>query len=393
MKILMVLDHEFPPDIRVENEMEALKNAGHEIHLACYTRLKRPAFEKNSLGVKIYRKPISTFLYKSSVGALKFPFYFNFWRSFLNKLFMDQHFDAIHIHDLPLSQIGIEIGKRFNIPCIIDLHENWPALLKISTHTQTFLGRILSSNRQWKKYEIRSCSQANQIIVVVKEAKERLIKMGIPENKINIVSNTLNLKHFHSPAKQPHPDSITLLYAGGITKHRGLQYVIRGMKYLRQLKKTVQLVILGSGSYLETLKQLAKQEGVNDLVKFLGWKNYQEMQYFLGKSDICLIPHIKSSHTDSTIPHKLFQYMYAEKPVVASDCSPIKRIVEETKCGLIYPYDQPNEFAQCVQQLILKSDFYNLCKVNGKKAVKEKYNWQEDGKVLCSVYAKVNRNG
>lgn len=388
----MVLDHEFPPDIRVENEMETLTNAGHKVHLACYTMQNRPSYEEIQ-SVKVHRKPISAFLYKSSVGALKFPFYFNFWRNFFKKLFLTEQFDAIHIHDLPLAKVGLEFGKKYDIPCTIDLHENWPALLKISTHTKTLLGRILSSDKQWEKYEIRSCTEADHVIVVVEEAKKRLENLGIDADKIKIVSNTLNFNHFNTPSEQPGPDITTLLYAGGINRHRGLQHVIRGMKYLRNFKKPVQLQILGNGSYLQTLKKLAKEEGVSDQVRFLGWKNYQEMQYYFGKSDICLIPHLKNPHTDSTIPHKLFQYMYSGKPVVASDCSPIKRIVEKTNSGLIYPYDNPEKFAKCVEQLIQQKDFYNACAVNGKKAVEETYNWEKDSKVLCSVYSKARKNG
>ncbi len=391
MKILMVLDHEFPPDIRVENEMEALENAGYEVHLACYTMQDRPFFEEIHL-VKVHRKPISLFLYKSSVGALKFPFYFNFWRSFLKKLFLSEQFDAIHIHDLPLAKVGLEFSKKFGIPCTLDLHENWPALLKISMHTKTMLGRLLSNDTQWEKYEIKSCAEADKVIVVVEEAKKRLKQLGIDADKIEIVSNTLNFDHFEIPPEHPDKEITTLLYAGGINRHRGLQHVIRGMKYFRDIN-LVQLLILGNGSYLEILKQLAKEERVSEHVWFPGWKNYQEMQYFIGKSDICLIPHLKNPHSDSTIPHKLFQYMYAGKPVVASDCNPIKRIVEETQSGLIYPFNSPEKFAKCVEQLMMQKDFYNKCAENGKRAVEKIYNWEKDSKVLQSIYSKIHNNG
>ena len=97
----------------------------------------------------IHRKKITPFIYKSSVGCLKFPFYFNFWRKYISGLFEKENFDVIHIHDLPLSRIGVEMKKKFNARLVIDLHENWPALIKTAAHTQTFLGKLLSSNRQW----------------------------------------------------------------------------------------------------------------------------------------------------------------------------------------------------------------------------------------------------
>jgi len=148
MKILMVLDREFPPDLRVENEIEALSGSGHEIHLACFTRKNAPAYE-NMEFCHIHRKNISAFQYKSSVGVLSLPFYFNFWRSFLVKLFSQYQFDAIHIHDLPLAQPGAEMKTKYNCIFTADLHENWPAYLRIARHTKSFIGRILSPDSKW----------------------------------------------------------------------------------------------------------------------------------------------------------------------------------------------------------------------------------------------------
>ena len=112
MKILIILESDFPPDVRVENEMLALSENGHEVHLACSTRKDRP--ETDTYGkCTIHRKKMSEFIYKSSVGCLKFPFYFNFWREFISGLCKRENFDVIHISDLPLSKIGVEIKRKF----------------------------------------------------------------------------------------------------------------------------------------------------------------------------------------------------------------------------------------------------------------------------------------
>lgn len=385
MKILMLLDHEFPPDIRVENEIEALVENGHEVHVACYTRKGLPDKEFISQSI-VHRKPISTFIYKSSVAALKFPFYFNFWKSFLNELSKNEKFDAVHVHDLPMAKVGFDFAKKLGIPFNLDLHENWPALLRVATHTQTFLGKLLSSDKQWTKYELNYCTKADNIIVVVDEAKERLISLGIEPKKIHVVSNTLNFKHFEIPETNPDTGYFTLLYAGGINKHRGLQFVISGLKHLQGLSKPVRIWILGDGSYLGTLKQLALDEKVAEMVDFKGWKNYSEMQKYFGMADACLIPHVKNDHTDSTIPHKLFQYMYAGKPTIASNCAPIKRIVRETGSGIIYKFDDPQDFAFQTADLLNNPNKMAEIIEKGKKTVVEKYNWENDKKVLQKIY-------
>lgn len=144
-KILMVLDHEFPSDIRVKKEIKTLQERGFEVHLACFTKIGRILTEELN-GIHIHRKPISELLHKTHVGCLKFPIYFNFWRHFLNQLFEKHSFNFIHIHDLPLAKVGYEFGKKYAIPFYLDLHENWPDYVREARHTNTLLGRLLSSN-------------------------------------------------------------------------------------------------------------------------------------------------------------------------------------------------------------------------------------------------------
>ena len=211
MKILMVLETEFPPDVRVENEIQALTEAGHEVHLACSTRKNRP--EKDGFGKSIiHRKKITSFIYKSSVGCLKFPFYFNFWRNFIFTICTSERFDAIHIHDLPLSQIGVDVKRKFNTRLVIDLHENWPALIKIAPHTQTVLGKLLSSDNQWREYERKMLPEADKVITIIEEARDRLISLGIESGKISMVSNTINFENLSVKAEKRNTDTLTIFY-------------------------------------------------------------------------------------------------------------------------------------------------------------------------------------
>ena len=128
-------------------------------------------------------KAFQNLLTKSSVGALKVPIYFNFWRRYVKDIFEIYKIDAVHIHDLPLCRIGIEAKKKYKIKLVIDLHENWPALLSVSSHTNTLPGRILSSEKQWRSYEKECAMAADGIITVVAEMKERISSLGISDKK------------------------------------------------------------------------------------------------------------------------------------------------------------------------------------------------------------------
>lgn len=389
MKILMVLEVEFPHDDRVEKEAASLLNDGHEVHIACFTKKNRPSEERIE-GFIVHRKQISALRYKSSVGALKVPYYFNFWQSFLKKLCKSDSYDAIHIHDLPLAKVGLWIKREFGTKLIVDLHENWPAALREATHTKSLLGRILSSDKQWDKYERTILQYADHVITVVEEMRNRIIARGIDEKKIVVVPNTLRMDHFVTGNYKPNSKYITLFYAGGINIHRGLQVVISGLPELCRKNSTIRLWIVGTGSYTENLKKLAMKLEILDKITFFGWKTLQEIADLLSQSDFALIPHLKSEQTDNSSPNKIFQYMYAGKPIIASNCNSISRILKETGTGITYEHNSASAFVDTVEELVTDKEKLEAMKLNGPKYVINKYNWENTSADLLSIYKESN---
>jgi len=377
----MVLDREFPPDIRVEKEIKALQGAGHEIHLACFTRKNKPTVETTDQ-FTIYRKPISNICYKSGLASLTLPFYFNFWRRFIADLLQQIRPDVIHIHDLPLVEVALKVRKNNHPFVIADLHENWPAFVAISRHTNTLAGKILSPLFLWRKYERIVLNQTDAILVVVEEARDRLVNMGLPPDRIEIVSNTISLDETLLPATvEKHPSTV-LYYAGGINHHRGLQHVISAMHLTHN--KNLIFHMLGEGSYRKELERLVARYQMQNQVFFHGFQPFKTVMEKLAEADFALIPHLKSEHTDSTIPHKLFQYLYAGKPVIASDCLPLIRIINSTGSGIVYPSFHPAELARIFDRLN-ELDYSGMAE-KGKQAVIDYYNWHNDAKRLVSRY-------
>lgn len=389
MKVLMILDHVFPPDTRVENEIASLSAAGHEVHLACFAQDGKPLLEKTDSCI-IHRKKISKFTFKASVGVLKLPFYFRFWRNFVNELFAENSFDVIHIHDLPLAKIGLEAKKKYNVKYILDLHENWPVLLQLSQHTNTFLGKLLSSNSQWIDYERDMCQKADEIIVVVDEAKRRIASLGVAENKIHVVSNTLDINQFDVIERKGfNKDNFRILYVGGINYHRGIQYVIDAISILKARNINIYFDLVGDGRYLAEIKKRIVEKHVEDLVIVHGFKKYTQIPEVYENANLAVIPHIKSGHTDNTIPHKIFQYLYAEIPILTSNCDPLERIVNETHSGISYHYDNAEELAEIMEKLYKNTEKLNDYIGDGRKAVIEKYNWAVDGAKLNELYRSI----
>ncbi len=385
----MVLETEFPPDIRVENEMAALSEAGHEVHLACSTRKNRPPYERSGK-VFIHRKPISTFIYRSSVGCLKFPFYFNFWRKFLFTLVPSDKFDVIHIHDLPLSIVGIGLKEKYGISLVIDLHENWPALMKNAAHTQTLAGRLLSSNRQWTEYEKKVLPRADMVITIIEEARDRVIGLGVDRGKITMVSNTVNTTSIILPEVKKDGKCFDIFYGGAVNRHRGLQIVIEALRILSERNINVKLHIVGDGSYKNELMALSENKGVAHLTEFHGHKPFNEMIGILAGADAAIIPHLRNDNNDASSPNKLYQYMYLNKPVISSNCTSLERIITDTDTGFIYRHDSPDELAALLERLAASGELLEEKGKNGRKAVFEKYNWKSDSERLLKAYSRLS---
>ncbi|MBG0858089.1 MAG: glycosyltransferase family 4 protein [Bacteroidales bacterium] len=387
MKILMLLDSEFPPDIRVENEISALSEAGHEVHLACTTRKNLPDKEQLN-GAVIHRKEMSTFIYKSSVGCLKFPFYFNYWRQYISDLFKRERFDVIHVHDLPLSRIGAEVKMKYKLPLVLDLHENWPALLKHAAHTQTIAGRVLSSDRQWISYEKEMLHQADLVVTIVEEAGDRIASLGLETDKICIVSNTANTEKIPVYSRKRSDNEFILFYGGGINRHRGLQVVVEAIRMLRDRDINVKLQIAGSGSYKDTLEKQVAEAGLRPTVIFYGQKPFNDMLELLAEADAAIIPHLRNENNDASSPNKLFQYMYLKVPVISSDCTSLKRIIGETDAGFVYRNDSPYDLAALLEKLYTDRRLLAEKGLKGRMAVFGKYSWDYDKARLIEAYSR-----
>jgi glycosyltransferase involved in cell wall biosynthesis len=385
MRILMILENTFPPDVRVEKEIKSLDTAGHKIVLACSAPTSRDEIITWN-GATIIRKKMSRFIYKSSIGCLRFPFYFNYWRKFLKYVFSKYEFDAIHLHDLPLAKVAKEFSVKHQIPFVLDLHENWPAAMKIAVHTNTFLGKILSSNRQWQNYERKMLFQADKVIAVVEEMKERISQPELDDKNIYILPNTINLNDISfegSTAKNGHS---TLFYAGGINFHRGLQIVLQALKEVKKEIPNILFNIVGSGSYEKVLKNYVRKNRLKGNVVFLGWKSYDEMMDILKKSDIALIPHLRSEQTDNSSPNKIFQYAFMKKPVICSDCRSLKRLISEMKSGVVYKDRNYKELSREIIRLSKDKKLRDKLGESGHEAVLNKYNWQKSSSELLRLY-------
>ena len=388
----MILDNEFTGDMRVENEVIALQNAGHKVFVLCLNYGNKKQFETFS-NADIIRISIPLFV-KNKIRGLNntvFNFYPMFWSIHIKKFIFSNNIEVLHIHDLWMLESAFRGNKKFNLPVVADLHENFVYALNFYKYANTFPGNLLISKKRWKKNEKEWTNKVDYIITVIDEAIERYENIGNEKSKISVVANYVNLETFLAPEIEKkivnrYINNFTLTYIGGFDIHRGLESTIKAVPKIIEEIKNFKLVLVGKGSNYEDIKNMAKELGVEKYVGFLGWQPPSKLPSYIKASNLCLIPHLKSVHTDNTIPHKLFQYMIFEKPVIATNCNPIKRILDETEAGVIYESGDENDLAKKIIELYQNPDMQKKMGAKGKEAVLNKYNWNETSKKLIDLY-------
>ncbi|MDE2771333.1 MAG: glycosyltransferase family 4 protein [Bacteroidota bacterium] len=389
-RILMILDQPFPPDIRVENEASALAKAGFEVILLVLAPDARAPIEDYQ-GFTIVRRHVPPKISNWMRGlAGTIPFLSWYIARQIQQLRKQYSFDVIHAHDLYMCGGALRAGKRMGIPVVADLHEVWVSVLTRYAWSTRFPEKLFISLRRWKALEKKWTNNAKHVIVITETMRNRYVGLGCPEKKVTLLPNTINTEAFDRyPVKEDiietHKSAYTLVYTGTINLHRGLGFLLDTMPLV--LKHCpARLVIVGDGRIRPELELQAELLGIADHVVFEGWRPQEEIKSYILASDVCLIPLVKCEHTDMAAAHKLFHYMYLQRPLIATNCTHMQQMVEATDCGAVVPYGDHEAFASCLIELYKNPTRRKQMASSGHKAVLERYNWDHSVRSLVEMY-------
>lgn len=391
----MILDQPFPPDIRVENEANALAEAGFEVILLILAPDTRESIEKYQGFTIVRRHTPQKFRNWMRGLAGTVPILSWYIARQVRRLQRQYSFDVIHAHDLYMCGGALKAGRRAGVPVVADLHEVWVSVLGQYAWSTRFPGKLLVSIRRWKALEKKWASQAEKVIVITEEMRDRYTSLGCPESKVVALPNTINMETFDSYTVsetiiKTHASEFTLVYTGTINLHRGLGFLLDSMPLvLRQCN--ARLVLVGDGRIRPELEAQVESLGITDHVFFEGWRPQAEIKSYILASDVCVIPLVKCEQGDMSLPHKLFHYMYLERPLITTNCTHMQRVVEETDCGIVVPYGDHEALASSIIELHRNPSRRKQMGINGRRAVKEHYNWERSVRSLIEMYHEMER--
>jgi len=284
--------------------------------------------------------------------------------------------EILHFHD-PLFLPGAIWLKIKGYRIVYDVHEDYPRQV-LNWELPAFIR--YSASLSYAFMEWLAGFIFDGIVAATPKIAQRF-----PPKKTVVVQNFPvlgELRIDHPIAYLERPPIVT--YIGGITRVRGIKEIVRAMGMLPNDMK-VKLILAGSFDPLHLENEVSQQEGWKK-VQYCRWQPRNRIAKLLANTRVGLVLfHPAPNHIEAQ-PNKLFEYMSAGIPVVASDFPLWRKIVEGVGCGLLVDPKDPSAIARAIQWLLSHPDEAEAMGQRGKQAVEDRFNWNKEAAKLLRFY-------
>jgi len=211
-------------------------------------------------------------------------------------------------------------------------------------------------------------------ICVSNALKDFLIESGIPIKNAQVFFNGIDLTKFQPMEKDLHIDPndqrLSLLYAGRLTKDKGIHIAIEALSVLAKRGHEFQLTVLGSGSkeYSALLKGLCKKFGIYNRVQFIDRIPRNLVPSVLQEHHVLVCPFISFD----ALPRITQEAMAVGLVVVGSNVGGLSEIIQNHKNGLLFEPGSVDGLVECIEELLDPKIFSSLAR-EGQNTVREKF--------------------
>ncbi len=348
-----------------EKECRSLALAGHEVHLV----VPQAGSELTEEGIQLHGLGLPA---GSRMKRLRAA-----WSKVYRKA-VEIDADLYHIHDPELLPVALRL-KRRGKRVIYDAHEDLPRQLRSKSWLPAGLRPLLAFAIE--RVENFFASRLDAIVSPTPHLQQRFA--GIGKRSVQ-VANFTRMEQFDGPSSTPpiqageRPEK--LIYVGTLLKVRGVAEMVRAAA-----RAGTPLHLAGNWhdpEYEAHCRSLPEWENV----EFHGYIGPEKKRELLNDSRIGLVLLHPIENYLLAWPVKLFEYMAAGLPVITSDFPLWREIVEGAGCGIcVNPLDE-RQIVEAIQRLMNEPALCTEMGERGRKAAREKYNWESQKKNLLQLY-------
>lgn len=302
------------------------------------------------------------------------------WKLF--KLALKQKSDIYHFHDPELLPFGVLLKILTRAKIIYDVHEHYPNAILDRTWIPACLRKIIS--KLFAFAEKIFVPFLDLVIYTTPLVGARYKKMKVRTERIENYPLLGSSEPYVFSARQKH-----IIYLGWMSKIRGLYELIEAFALVTKKYPEWKLYLLGAimpASFAEKIEKLIEKLNIGRHIMIIPWVSFKEKEKYLKQVSIGIVTYLPYANNISCLPNKLFEYMLAGLPVIASNFSLYKEVVEGNNCGICVDPTNQKKMAEAIEYLIAHPNESEKMGENGRRAILEKYNWDNETKKLLGIY-------
>jgi colanic acid biosynthesis glycosyl transferase WcaI len=257
-------------------------------------------------------------------------------------------------------------------PLVLGIQDIWPDCIiqvgKLRNPLLVGLSKLLEKIQYWI---------SDKIIVLSNSMKSNLMEKSVNPQKVSVIANWADVEEIQPmPSRNSFSErhdlnnKFVVLFSGNHGHNAGLETVIEAARMSQEDKRLLYL-LAGDGNTKNELVSLAKTYGLENIL-FLPTQPKDDWLRMLGAADIGLVP-LRENLGDLNVPSKMYTYMAAGKPVLASvpEQSEIVNIIHEAGCGWIVPPEEPADLYKKIKSLKEKDKLLKEKGKNGRKYIEK----------------------
>jgi glycosyltransferase involved in cell wall biosynthesis len=297
------------------------------------------------------------------------------WRLYKKALALNA--DIYHFHDPELIPLCLLL-RLHGYRVIYDVHEDVYNDIQTKHWIPPSIRWIMAKN--FRVFEFWAARRFSYICTSTPYIRDRFLSVTPRVVEINNYPIENELYQLNGSERLTKRDDLQVCYVGSISPERGIYQLIEAVQMAG-----VELLLAGSFSPLSARNRASSMKGwacVQELGQLNRIQVASTMAHALaGMVTLLPIPQFRDSQ-----PVKLFEYMSAGIPIIASDFPLWKKIVEGNQCGLCVDPEKPEEIAEAIRYMQDHPEEAKKMGENGRRVVLEKYNWKQEVLKVIKVY-------
>ncbi len=358
----------------ISEMIKAFQDSGHSVKVVALVNKEKGNSRKNTFW-KFIAKFSPKILYELMEIVYNFIGYFKLLRAM--QIFRPHLiYERYSLHNVA----GTLAAKTCNIPLLLEV--NSPLAYEKEKYDKLVFQKLARNTEKW------IFSNADKVMAVSNVLRKYLIEIGIPSEKIYVIPNGVDIKRFCSNNKTIEIrnryglDGKTIIgFCGFFKKWHNLEMLLEIINEIKN--RNLNLVLIGDGPELESLKKYVQEHVLQDYVIFVGRVSRQEIPEYIDIFDIALLPSI----TSYASPLKIFEYMAMGKAIIAPRMENIEEVLVDSSNALLFAPNNKSELKDAIHKLVSSPELRGKLGNNAKQDIfKKGYLWKNNVERVVKIY-------